>query len=234
MPRVLLLALVLPAFAVAAPVPKASDERLRQLFGEPTDPDKDCKFELDGKKLRITVPATAHRLDADHKLGNAPRVVREVTGDFSAQVRVRLVPSEVPSPPAGQASPVFNAGLLVAADAEGFAYHGYSRIVTTRREFFQLGSGVRLDTGFRTSIGGGVPNNEAPLGALILRVVRTGGKLRMDSWTEVQPDKWPTLHTQDVNFPKTVTVGLFAAHNAKFPFTAEFDDFSIRPLKDGP
>src|SRR5438093_620042 len=84
--EILVLACV-PLVAVAAPVPKEVDAgRMRRSYGEAIDPDRDCKFEMLVEKLRLTIPGKPHFVE--RKLGNAPRVAREVEGDFTITVRV--------------------------------------------------------------------------------------------------------------------------------------------------
>jgi hypothetical protein len=57
-------------------------------WGMAIDPDNDCKIVDQGKALEISVPATHHDLNADNDKLNAPRVLREVSGDFTMTVKV--------------------------------------------------------------------------------------------------------------------------------------------------
>ena len=57
-------------------------------WGKPVDPDGDCKFSVAGPRLTLSVPGTPHALVIERNQMNAPRVVREVEGDFVAQVKV--------------------------------------------------------------------------------------------------------------------------------------------------
>src|SRR5262245_23570907 len=83
---ILVLACV-PIMAIAAPIPKEDDAvRIRRVYGETIDPDRDCKFEMTGEKLRLTIPGKQHFVE--RKLYNAPRVAREIEGDFTLTVRV--------------------------------------------------------------------------------------------------------------------------------------------------
>src|SRR5262245_57986525 len=57
--------------------------------GKVTDPDGDCKISFSDGKLNIMVPGTAHDLSAElQSKRNAPRVMRDIKGDFIAEVRV--------------------------------------------------------------------------------------------------------------------------------------------------
>ncbi len=57
-------------------------------WGTAIDPDGDCKIAPDGKALVVEVPGKLHDLNADIDKFNAPRVLREVEGDFNIQVKV--------------------------------------------------------------------------------------------------------------------------------------------------
>src|SRR4029079_19269947 len=62
------------------------------------DPEKDCEYRSDGSGVTIKVPGSPHVNSAELKKVNAPRIVREVTGDFLAQVRIpdRIQPGSQP------------------------------------------------------------------------------------------------------------------------------------------
>src|SRR5262245_4320096 len=72
----------LPVTAAPAPPPQP------WLTGwdRPVDPDGDCLFHRHGEVLALTVPGKTHLLNGQGK--NAPRLLRDVEGDFAAQVRV--------------------------------------------------------------------------------------------------------------------------------------------------
>src|SRR5205085_1216703 len=57
-------------------------------WGQPMNPDGDCTITPQGETLTISVPATLHALPDVMGKNNAPRVLQEVDGDFSVQVKV--------------------------------------------------------------------------------------------------------------------------------------------------
>ena len=86
-----LFASVIALCTTAAAVLAGDDATPRDLsgWGRVLDPSRDCDVSLDVEhdRLKITVPGTPHVLSAeDPKLPmNAPRVVRRVRGDFTAE-----------------------------------------------------------------------------------------------------------------------------------------------------
>jgi hypothetical protein len=71
--------------ATAAPAPPAF---FKPGWDPAVDPDKDCKFVKTKEKLTIELPGTAHDLGVTGKLMNAPRLLRDVRGDFRVDVRI--------------------------------------------------------------------------------------------------------------------------------------------------
>ena len=89
----------LPPAAVASgtPVEPAEKKALAiEGWGNVLDPDGDCTIKADKDVLTISVPATYHDVNARVKKYNAPRVLREAEGDFTAQVKVtgEMIPGE--------------------------------------------------------------------------------------------------------------------------------------------
>jgi hypothetical protein len=59
-------------------------------WGNPIDPDKDCKIKRDKDTLTIEMPGSDHDYDPLRKRLNAPRLLSELAGEFDLQVRVRI------------------------------------------------------------------------------------------------------------------------------------------------
>jgi len=85
----LLLGALLAAAVVAAPAPapRASGPWF-DGWDRPVDPLGVCRFQRHWDRLSITVPGLKHELYVREKRLTAPRLLRAVEGDFSAQVRV--------------------------------------------------------------------------------------------------------------------------------------------------
>ena len=57
-------------------------------WGRVVEPDRDCEVALQDGALRVKIPGKPHDFAAEVPSFNAPRVVREVQGDFIAEVVV--------------------------------------------------------------------------------------------------------------------------------------------------
>lgn len=124
------LILLLPAVALAAPVPKQTEkEKIEAKFGKIVDPKGDSKFALDGDALKITLPANetrGHDYEGDPrrrpkaltKTTTAPRVEQEVDGDFTATVRVAITLDPKATPIRDEYQWTFLAGGIEVAWAE--------------------------------------------------------------------------------------------------------------------
>ena len=73
---------------LAASYPAPQDVPFETGWDKPVDPDGDCRFLHDKGVLTIELPGRHHDLAAEADIVNAPRLLRDVEGDFTAQVRV--------------------------------------------------------------------------------------------------------------------------------------------------
>jgi regulation of enolase protein 1 (concanavalin A-like superfamily) len=219
--------LMLPLAAFAAPVPtKKSPDEITKLFGTPVDPDKDCTFTVADGKLTITAPATFHALTTPAPTKNAPRVLREVAGDFIATVRVQAdlpaavtLVSDLP-----EVNPGVAAGLVVWIDEEN--YVGLIRLhemlgnrrLSTNEMHWQLGE---EDAGASSPP---LPLDTAPA---YLRLTRSGGRLV----GEASPDGETWKRVAAVDFPTMdrVKVGVFMEHTTGQQASAVFDQYELKP-----
>jgi serine/threonine protein kinase/regulation of enolase protein 1 (concanavalin A-like superfamily) len=96
--------------------------RGKEAWGDAIDPDGDCKFELEPRedKARIIVPGKAHILSAEIGRVNAPRILRDIKGDFDVSVRVAGTDHPAGKATTSQYSPYHGAGLLIWQDPENY------------------------------------------------------------------------------------------------------------------
>jgi hypothetical protein len=229
------LAMILAApLAMGAPVPDRKDaERMEKLFGKPVDPNKDCKFTLDGNKLVIAVPETTHALpQGKERMINAPRVMRDVKGNFRA--RVKVICKLPPSPPAGAVPiPLYTAGLLIYQDDDNYVVLGPSRSAIGRE---RLQSRVAAGRDPVSTFWGGSIDFD-PHQLVWLEIFRNGNEVSFTaskdckSWDE----RGATARLVGGREPKMdteVKVGVFAEHVGGASFTATYEDFTVEPLAE--
>jgi hypothetical protein len=75
-------------------------------WGDIIDPDKDCTIGVEGEKVTVRVPGTAHDFAGELGRWNAPRVLSPAHGDFIIEVKV-----------IGKFKPVDESTIGIAEDA---------------------------------------------------------------------------------------------------------------------
>jgi regulation of enolase protein 1 (concanavalin A-like superfamily) len=232
----LLLGALLAAAVMAAPAPapRGSGPWFNG-WDRPVDPRGDCRFERRGDKLTITVPGEGHDLDVSRKRTTAPRVLRDVDGDFLVQVRV-----------GGD----FRHEDLVGRGVERQA----GLLLMDGKDFVSLEQTaglhqVPLLLGRFSLRGGEVPPAESawfthgppPGQPVYLRFERRGGTLTFSfsqtgrEWTPARGQSaWPIAQDQfaplRLKLSRKVKVGVIVEATAPGPFTARFDQFRLTPL----
>jgi hypothetical protein len=115
----LLTVLLLACAALTAPAPRPS---LKE-WGDPVDPDQDCKIRLDGGVLSIEMPGTEHEYDPLRRRFNAPRILREIEGEFDLRVRVRIdCPRSAQSSVQGHPAYVAAGFLIIYPDSPRYEF----------------------------------------------------------------------------------------------------------------
>jgi hypothetical protein len=216
----LLLFAVVVAAVTAAPVPRPGSWVAG--WDRPVDPKGDCKFDRRGEKLSITVPGEGHDLDAREA---APRLMREVEGDFAVQVRVggNIRPADPEGPGWRQAGLLLAEGTDIKLRLTTGLFRWLEidgRGVASVRWVPQLCLGP-LSSPRSVDYHAGLP--------VRLRLERRGGAVRMafapdgKGWSPLGPP-------QDVKLSLKVKVGVVASSSAPGPFKAVFDQFRLTPL----
>lgn len=226
--------------AVAAPVPPEDDAaRMRQTYGVWADPDDDARYVLADGKLRIILP---DRPGLDQKqgrqaammgvrstrrnagLGGAAAVRREVTGDFTATVRVSF-PTRRKGPELFDTDITRVAGVGVWVGEK--EHLGVARVEKTalERRAVALQTIYTHPDGIRTAQAGASHIEEA----VFLRLVRDGRKIT--TWGSRDGKEWAELDTEEVEWPAAVRVGVYAKNVAGEAFTATFDQYTLTQPK---
>lgn len=221
--------LLLPfaALAAPAPVPFVSG------WDKPVDPDKDCTIRREKGTLTIEMPGTFHEYNLHRKILNAPRLLRDIEGDFEMEVRLRLdCRPSVQSAVKDLLSYVSAGFLIIPPDNFGIAFY--------RSEYRLGGQGVEaegcaamLDQARERGETNGVMTNKHPdwpfkskPDYVYLRLERQGDLLGID----ISPDRetWKGIGGGGfVGLPAKLKVGLAAFSTSTDPSKVVFDQLKI-------
>jgi regulation of enolase protein 1 (concanavalin A-like superfamily) len=224
---VVILFFLFGSFAAAPPPKEPEAGKLRRLWGETADLDKDCSFSLDGEKLKITVPAKTHVfLASTHDGGrgrpdNAPRTEQKVSGDFTLTVQLTQT---LPTADKANAGTFAGAGVYVLG---GSACGTISLHHTAGADGAAGTSQFRLmgkTTNSSTSDSRGMAKGEADK-PITLRLVREGNRIKSSYNTDGKT--WKTLWTYEGEFANEVTVGVYVENTGAKGYEAVFDGFKV-------
>lgn len=219
-----LCALVLVAAAHAAdpePNPFSSG------WDKPVDPDGDCKLVRERGGLTIKVPGKDHDLGVERGRMNAPRLLRDVRGDFVAEVRVggKFAPSDPSATP--ERIPFVGAGLVLMDGEKTFA--------RLERAAMRTGGEVKTFANWEMREGGkwvlAGHASVCPLKGKVtyLRLERRGDKL-LASVSE-DDKEWTELKALEVKLPAKLKLGVAAISTSSEPFAPHLDRFKLRKGK---
>jgi hypothetical protein len=218
--------------AVREPAKAAPDEAARVVlrgWGTALDPDGDCRFTMAQDKLTITVPGTDHALCIEQNRMNAPRVLRNVEGDFIAQVKVTArfpawVKSVVPT-----RGPFHGAGLLLWKDAKTYVRLERAHLKPDDPDAAYANWELRKGGEF-ARIGDDSVGLEGE--STWLRLERRGRLL----FGSVSADGigWTTLEPIEVDLPAKLQVGVNAGQNTSTGFEPTFEAFRLFQVVESP
>ena len=197
------------------------------VWGEVVDPDGDCRLEFKDGDLVGEVPGTLHDLNIDIGKVNAPRVVREVEGDFVATVKVKggFQPGPVSTGP--KSVPYNGGGLLVWLDQDHYIRLERGSMNRQDRVLGLLIFESRV-RGTRAEVhnkGGLNPSKN-----LWLRLERRGGTL--SGFFSDDGRDWEELEPMEVDWPANLKVGLDIVNSCGDPMIVRFQEYSLlKPSK---
>jgi regulation of enolase protein 1 (concanavalin A-like superfamily) len=193
-------------------------------WGRVFDASQDCEVSLDFalNRLRITVPGTPHVLSAeDPNLPmNAPRIVRPVRGDFTAEVRVlgRLVPGRYKTT---YYDPYHGAGLIVWQDPSNYLRLERAVGFINGRPRPYLNFELREDG--RLAMSHGITIKDGPL---FLKLRRQGQEF--SAWSSHDGHRWVQIDRVDTTLNERVEVGVVAVNSATRTLSAELEQLNIK------
>jgi regulation of enolase protein 1 (concanavalin A-like superfamily) len=195
--------------AAPTPFPKILRSPIPWVTGwdKPVDPVGGCRFDRKGDRLTITVPGKEHFLVVEKGQLDAPRLLRDVSGDFVVQVRVAL---------RSPARKGYCAASILLTDGATIFW------VELRND-----GCYSVSWGLISEMARGYCSSNLPPGVPIyLRLERRGGdltsKVSSDGKAWSQEHKWARF-----NFGRKLKVGVMAETFADGTFQAVFDEFSL-------
>jgi regulation of enolase protein 1 (concanavalin A-like superfamily) len=216
------------AAALAVPVPP--DPRRAELhkrWGETVDPDGECTFRLLDDRLHLAIPGKPHVLSAELGQTNGPRVLRDVDGDFAAEVRVSgPFPGDPRCLVPGRWA-FYAAGLVLWQDDKNYARLERARILYPNGQWRGYPN-WELRAGGVVARAGGVKDGALDSEkAVCLRLVRRGATVsaayRQDG------EGWQELPLIQVDFGAKVRVGVVAQQNTASGYEAIFEGLRVGP-----
>jgi hypothetical protein len=229
-PMIRLISALIPVLATCTVLAAPAPEPFKSGWDKPIDPGRDCRFVIKGGTLTIVLPGTDHDLAPKRERFNAPRLLRDVEGDFMIQVRVSASYRPSAKSSVDEEEPSVAAGLvLLPADGNciRFEYGAYRR-----------GGAQRACPAFRMR-GEGIWNMEqdwtpawkkdgraAEIEHIYLGLERQGHTI----YPFLSPDgkKWDrNFNVELPALPAKLKVGLAAYSTSTEPFQSTFDQFKL-------
>lgn len=186
------------------------------------DPDGDCQFTFAPTAITMSVPGKDKDLSIERNRMNAPRVVKQVSGDFTATVRVRGDFRTSPLTTTPDRPAFMGAGVLLMIDDRTYVRLERASLVRDGRESHYVNWELRIN-GQWAKAGN---TAQAPLadGDTWLRLTRQGNNL----FGQYSQDgmEWKTLEAFQMDMPAQVQVGLAAVTTGITTFRPDFDQFA--------
>ena len=207
-----------PNQAVAASTSFTNGMMIPQ-YGTVVDPDGDCQFVVNnGTALTINVPKVAHDLMPmpDRLMLNAPRVLKNVAGDFVASTTVNPISKPVAKASSTGRPGILAAGLLIWQDDKNFIR--WERVAIDAKEerlrlqHYEAGSN-KLDKEFESE-GDAIP----------LQVERNGNQFLFRGGSTAGGFA-KVLHVATLELPARLKIGVHATNTTGADFTPEFQSF---------
>jgi regulation of enolase protein 1 (concanavalin A-like superfamily) len=209
----------------AAPAP--ADRPWVSGWDKPVDPDGDCKFIRNKDTLTIEVPGRDHDLGIERGLMNSPRLLRDVEGDFVAQVRVSGTFQPSQNSTTTERIPFVGAGLLLMASEK--TYIRLERAALVKGGETKTYANWELRQDGKWVLPGA--ENVLPLEdkATYLRLERKEDKLL--AFISHDGKEWKELKPLEVKLPAKVKLGVSGGGTSMDVFTPSFDQFKLTRRK---
>lgn len=194
-----------------------------KAFGDVVDPDGDCRIEQHEGAVTIEIPGTHHDLTHTEKYTklNAPRVLKEVVGDFtlSAQLEAFLLPGKVKS--SGGDYAFLSGGLLVWHDQDNYARLERAATADSGQPFFWL----EIFRDGRPKVQELRPVKGKADQPVWLKAARRGEAIVFSSSNDGK--QWQEIHELRSELPATLKIGFAAVNSTTGKHTASFRDIEV-------
>ena len=200
-----------------------------KLWGNSVDPDGDCRFLLELNQLHIWIPGTPHRLgvEAGPKALNAPRVLQEIDGDFTAEVQIPRAAPTAREKHLGS-SPWYGAGIVAWQDNKN-----YLRFERGRNTFDPrsptIASWELRSAGKHARKGATADGKFDDSQPVFLKMERKGNVFRA-SYSQ-DGKAWKDLPPITADLTKKLQIGVCATHNTQAPYEIVFEGWKISHAK---
>jgi serine/threonine protein kinase/regulation of enolase protein 1 (concanavalin A-like superfamily) len=200
----------------------------KKYWTDIVDPDGDCRVELDEReyRVRIIVPGKTHILSAEIARMNAPRVLRDISGDFVVTARVSGTEH-----PKGKATttlypPYYGAGILLWQDPENYVRLEIATDLRHGKARPYVNFEYRKDGAMAYSQG--IANDDS---WSHVRLRRRGDEIL----ASFGPDgvRWTALAPLKVKLKDPLEVGVLAINSSARPLTAVLEGFELRDESEG-
>ena len=193
------------------------------VWDPPVDPNRDCKFQNAGGKLTIAVPAKSHVLHLGRNGMNSPRLLSDIEGDFTVQVRVGGDFTPAAASTTGARYSWIGSGLLLWVDGNTFLRLERAGWYGRRPSTLYANWEVREDAKLKDT-----KHNFPSLSAAAtyLRLERRGNQI-LPSYSE-DGQNWIDVKPLDIELPAKVKIGVLAGSTTSRPFAPIFDQFQLK------
>jgi serine/threonine protein kinase/regulation of enolase protein 1 (concanavalin A-like superfamily) len=191
-------------------------------WGDFVDPDGDCQLELDQRdgRLRIVTPGKTHILSAEIGYLNAPRLLRDIKGDFDVTVRVAGTSHPGGKPTTTNYPPFHGAGILVWQDEANYVRLEIAADVQHGKPRPYVNFEYRKEGALAVS--SGLKNSD---GSNYLRLKRRGDEIV----ASFGPDglRWTSFSPLSAKLNQRLQVGVAAINSSTKPLTAELEGLQV-------
>ena len=189
------------------------------------DPDGDCQFRAEQGKLTISLPkSTHHDLTVERGKMNAPRLLRDVEGDFTAVVRVSGTFRPTTTSSTDQRKPFVGAGLVLMNGDQTYIRLERASMYSDDKRYWYANWELREDGEWKLAGDAETKplDEDKPV---YLRMQRKGDKI----YGAVSYDgkEWSELEPLEVKLPAKLKIGVSGGGTSTEPFKPHFDHFRL-------